>query len=496
MEPIVIIVFMSIVILLLLYAYVRSMRQLAYRTRLADEAESELKKIQAADEKLSEALVATQAQLHRVSNDTVTHLLSWRLFEDRLAQAIKESERYQLTMGVLFIDIDDFKVINDALNYEVGDALLIQVAERLQTCIRQVDSISRFTKDTFVILLAQLSKPETAAVVAQRILQALAPAFLVNERELYITVGIGIAIFPSDGQNTQLLLRSGDHALHLAKERGNHVYQFYQEKMHERSQRELAIYTSLSKESILTEFVLYYQPIVKVEDNSVVCMDALLHWQHTEFGTLAADELLGMVEKQRKANVISEWWLRTACQQFKHWQSLGFHPHLLGIPLSLKQLENSHFVYRLQQVLQELQFKPDKLLLEVREGGAVVSFDALEKAFNMLNYLGVNIAIDHFGSGFISLKHLKNVAVRYLKLDPALVADIQSEGNQQALTLIKALGVLAESLSIQVIVEGVESEAQMTALKGLGFQLMQGPFFGVPLSIREVESQYAQADTT
>lgn len=473
------------------YLYVKSLKQLTHANEQAKQTESELQALQVADVKLRHELTQAQEQLHRISQDSVTKLLGWQLFEDRLTQAIKESDRYQLTMGVLFVDIDDFKVINDGLDYEVGDILLTEVAARLQTCIRQVDSISRFTKDTFVILLAQLSKPETAAVVATRILQALTPSFQIKGHELYITACIGIATFPTDGKDAPSLLRSGDHALHLAKEKGHHQYQFYQERMHERSQRELAIYTSLSRECILSEFVLYYQPMVNVKNKTLMGMDVLLNWQHSEFGTLASEELLSMVEKQRKANVVSEWLLRTACKQFLHWQSLGFTPPLLGIPLSIKQLENSHFIYRLQQVLQELQFKPELLLLEIREGHTELSFDVLEKAFNMLKYLGVKIAMDHFGTGLFSLRHLKNFAVSYLKLDPYLIEGIELENSQQAQALIKALLLLAESMSMQAVVQGIESEAQKIVLESLGYELMQGRLISQPLTEAEVVKQYA-----
>lgn len=489
MQPIFFIAAISFIFLLFLYTLIRKHQQNRQFTHKLQTSESALHTLQAAHHALQQELSGMQNQIRQSSEDPITHLLGWQLFEDRLTQSIKESQRYQLSMGILFVDIDDFKVINDALSYEVGDALLFEVAQRLKTCIRQVDSISRFTKDTFVVLLTQLSKPEAAAVVAQRMLQILAQPFLIQEHELYITACVGIATYPADGQNTQTLLRSGDHALHLAKEKGTHLYQFYQERMHVRSQRELALYTSLSRESILTELVLYYQPVMNVEEETIFCMDALLHWQHSEFGLIKPQELFSLMEKQRKTNVIFEWLLRSACTQFLKWRSSGLNTALLGIPISVRELENSHFVYRLQQILQELQYKPEWILLEVREGQEASSFETMEKAFNMLKYLGVKIAIDHFGLGHFSLSHLKNFAIHYLKLDSSLIENIYPDGSQQTLALIKGLVFLAHSMSMRVIIQGVESEQQMTILKGLGCSLMQGQFLGGPLSEREVTSK-------
>lgn len=449
-----------------------------------DQTQVELKLRQKTEKEMQEKISILQNKLRHTFEDPITNLLGWQLFEDRLNQNIKESGRYQLTLAVLFIDIDDFKMINDGLSYEIGDLLLQEVAERLQLCIRQVDSMSRFTKDTFVALLTQLAKPETAAVVAQRMLQELAKPFNIKGNELYITACIGISIYPTDGQEPQALLRSADHALHLAKDKGKHLYQFYQENMHVQSQRELVFYSSLNRDSVFQEFVLYYQPIMNVQANTIACMDVLLHWQHPQLGLITPQELYIYAERQRKLNVITEWLFKNACRQFLHWRSLNFKPMMLGIPISIKQLENSHFIYRLSQILIELDFKPEWLLLEIKESFSPLSSQILEKAFNMLHYIGMNLAIEDFGSGNFSLVHLKSIPVHYLKLDSSLIADITE--NQQAVSLIKSVLVLAKNMSMQVIMQGIESEEQVTLLKGLGCDLMQGHHLSPALSDNEV----------
>ncbi len=473
----------SIIVFFCVLGYLRSKITAHHLTTKLDIAQTELKNTRVIEQNLREENSTLQNKLRHTFADTITNLLGWQLFEDRLHHSIHEAERYQLTLGVLFVDIDDFRMINDALSYETGDLVLQEVASRLQTCIRQVDSISRFTKDTFVILLEQLAKPETAAIVTQRIMQSLQDPITVKDQDLYVTVCIGIAIYPTDGQDAASLLRSADHALHLAKEKGKQNYQFYQEKMHIRSSRELSITSKLNREAAFSEFALYYQPIVNVTNEAIVCMDVLMHWHHPELGMIEPQELFIYAEKQRKLNLLSEWLLQSACRQFKHWHSLGFTPDFLGIPLTMTQLEHSQFIYRLSQILQELAIKPECILLQIKESENV-SLGAIEKAFNMLKFIGVKIAINNFGTNAFSLAFLKNFSIDFLKLDVSLVSDIET--NQQAVALLKSILILTKNMSIQAIAQGVESDNQITILKDLGCILMQGQLLGAPLSEQEV----------
>lgn len=446
----------------------------------------ELESLRISEQQLREQAQEKENKLQHVMEDPVTGLPIWSVFEEKLAHAVKESERYQYSFGVLFIDIDDFKMINDGLSYQAGDELLKEVGVRLKSCIRQVDSISRFTKDTFVVLLGQLAKPETAALVAQRMLQVLAESFQISGNELYVTAGIGITLCPADANDAASLLRNADHALHLAKEKGKHVHQFYQERMYEKSQRELALNTSLNQEFIYQEFIIYYQPITDKHSNAVVCMDALLHWQHPELGLIKSHELADLFEKQRKSNVMTEWLIENACRQFMQWKESGLNVELVGIPVCIKQLEHSHFIYRISQILQDLKFNPANLLLELTDGTPQISFDILEKAFNMLKYLGVKIAIEDFGTNAFSLRYLKTLSVDYVKINHALIDDVAS--NQQTRALIKSVLFLGQSMNMQVIVQGVESEAQVNTLKEIGCALMQGQFIGAPLTESEVKA--------
>jgi len=445
---------------------------------------AEISQLRHVEEKLQQELGTLQTRLSHSIEDPVTQLQGWGLFEDRVNHSINESARYQFTMAVLYIDINDFKVINEALGYEIGDEVLNVISQRLKSSIRQVDNISRFSKDIFVLLLTQLGKPETAGVVAQRMLESLSQPVQVKENTLYLTASIGIAIYPSDGSDSAALFRNADKALSLAKERGKQNYQFYQEEFHSNSQRELALSTGLKRDSLLSEFEIYYQPILNSQTQKIFCMEALLNWKHPELGLIDSEDLFYHAEKNGKSNVISEWLLKEACKRFLHWRSIGFQPELLGISLSLKVLKNSQFIYHISQILQEYNFKPEWLLIEIKENLKQVPYESVEKIFNMLKYLGVKLAINNFGSSQFSIQDLKDFTVNYLKLDKALIGDVAQ--NQQTRELLTAILVLSRSLSMSVIVQGVESEEQMNTLTALGFQLVQGQFVGSSVPESEV----------
>ena len=281
------------------------------------------------------------------------------------------------------------------------------------------------------------------------------------------------------------LLRSAEHALHLAKEKDKHVYQFYQEKMHVDSQRELILHNSLKRESVFSELAPYYQPVINVLSNTTFCLDVQLHWQHPELGLISADEFYDYAEKQRKLNTFSEWLLQNACQQFLHWNSLGFYPEYIGITLSVKQLEHSPFIHRLAQILQELAFKPEWLLIAIKDSPAQLSYEQVDKAFNMLRYLGVKLAVENFGLGKFSLSNLKTFPMHYLKLDPSIIVGIE-ENDERALGAIESLVLLCDRLSMHLIVQGVTSEDQVRILREMGCVYMKGPILGGPYSEQDV----------
>lgn len=474
---------LSLIFIALLYDHYRGI------DNKLKEATTEMNDLQETKTRLVEKINFLQKKVSDSFTDPVTQLPGWQLFEDRITQHIRESERYRFTMGLMFIDIDNFKVINEALGPEVGNVLLREVALRIAECIRQVDSMSRFAKDTFVVLLLQLSKPETAAIVGQRILRAFLEPFQINDQELYVTVCIGIALYPHDAKNTESLLQNAGYALQLAKKTGTNICQFYEEKMHIQSQHDLILYNAVNRESIYQEFSIFYQPIINTKDNTLLCLDTMLEWQHPELGIISSEELYESAERQRKLNAFSSWLLQNACKQFLEWRAKGSKPDLLAIPLSIKQLESGNFVYQLSNILQSTGFNPQWLLIEIKEHFLNVSLEILEKAFNMLNYLGIKIAIDHFGSGSLTLRYFKKISMHYLKLDRLFIDDIVENKTTQA--LVKSIMYLAQAMDIQVIVNGVENELQMKMLKQLGCQFVQGSFVSAPLTGDDLARRFA-----
>jgi diguanylate cyclase (GGDEF)-like protein len=414
---------------------------------------------------------------HTALHDVLTVLPNRQLMEDRLTQMVHQSKRYQLTFGVLFVDIDKFKVVNNALGYDIGDELLKQIAVRLQSSLRMVDTVSRFAGDEFVLLLPQVGRAETCAYIAQRLIDALSQPFEVAEHELYISACIGISVYPQDGDDGKILLKNADNALHQAKLRGNHSYQFYQKEMQVLSQRELVLGSSLRNLSIYNDFTIYYQPIVNTQTKEIMCMEALLRWQHPEFGLVTPREFLRLAEDSGKIIEIGEWVLHTVCMQFKKWRMMDLQLRKISVNISLRQLENPHFIYKLSQILNETNMAPESLILEISEG-LFRKVDLLEKSMQMLKHLGVHVAIDDFGTGHLSLQELKRFSIDYLKIDGSLVQDITI--NQESEAIAKMVIALAETLHHGIIAEGVETGEQKALLEKLGCFVMQGHLFSVP----------------
>jgi len=485
MEFILILLLSLLSIVVILLVFYKKQLKITQRENILFNKEAELNKSHSVEESLRQELATLKARLHHVTEDPLTRLLGWPLFEDRVKQTIQESARYQFNMAILYVDINDFNMLNEALGYEAGDAILNEVSERLQTCIRDMDSVSRLSKDVFVVLLTQLSKPETAAVVSQRILESLVEPIWIKEQKLYITACIGIAVYPADGLDASILFRNADQALTLAKEKGHQNYHFYQQKNENNCLRELKLSTGLNQDSFLSECEIVYQPIMQASDKTVFCMQALLYWRHPVLGLIHSDELFNYMEKHDKSDVAFEWMMKKACQQFVSFRRVGFNPTFLSLPLSVKQLKNGQCIYRLSQLLQECECKPEWLLLVIEGSLIHTPFEAIEKSFNRLKYLNIKLAINHFGSNHFSILDLKQFAVDYLLLDTAIIQDL--EQNEQTIGLVNAMNLMAQSLSMQLIVQGIDTDKKMKILKGLGCDLIQGQYVGEPLAEKEVE---------
>jgi diguanylate cyclase (GGDEF)-like protein len=484
-----VIFFGGLTLLLAISLAINSSRLKQIKKNFSDTETLLLKQVEKENALSAELDALKKSSMYSLLKDPLTELPSRQLFEDRLLQTIHQSQRYHLTFAVMYLDLDGFKLINDALGHDVGDELLKQVAIRLQTSIRQVDSIGRFGGDEFVFVLPQLTKAESAAYVAQRFLDVISQPFIVREQELFITASIGIAAYPSDGEDIQTLLKNADNAVHQAKLRGRNTYQFYREEMHALSRRELILNSSLRGASIYNDFSLFYQKQFNVESNSVVALDVLLHWHHPDFGLISLQEFLRLAENSGKILVIGEWMLRTALQQLQKWKTQKLPFDRVAITVSLRQLENPHFAYKISQLLQEFNLDSTCLILKISEDVLLAKFDLIEKALYMLKHLGVQIAIDEFGTGHLALQQLKRFPIDYIKLGSMLVKDVTV--NKESEAIVKMIMALAKSLNITVIAEGVDSEKQKQLLNQLDCHIMQGHLFGDPCRAMELAADTA-----
>ena len=346
-----------------------------------------------------------------------------------------------------------------------------------------MDTVSRFTGDEFAFIFSQIAKAETAAYIAQRLLDTISQPFIVQGRDIYVTATIGIAVFPIDGRDVKTLMKNADLALNQAKLRGKNCYQFYQAEMHELSRRELLLTSNLHSEAIFQNFKVYYQPRIDLGTKKIACMEAALQWQHPDFGLISFEEIARFAEKNNNIVAISEWLLKRACYDLLTWRDNGIHPQTISVPVSLKQLENPHFIQKVSIIFHETKLDPSDVIFEITESSLRTKMDIVEKMLHMLKHLGVQIAINHFGANHLQLLHLRRLPIDIFKIDRSLVFDLPA--NKESEAIVKMIMVLAENLQSRVIAEGVENIAQKNALIELGCTVMQGPLFSHPALANE-----------
>ncbi len=426
---------------------------------------------------------AEEAVYHLANYDALTDLPNRILLHDRLAQAMVQAHRQHTMVGVMFIDLDQFKIINDTLGHKMGDILLQKVAERLKGCIREGDTVSRRGGDEFVILLPELKYAEDAVRIAQKILRSIAMPFAMDDHELHISTSIGLSFYPRDGKNAEHLIKNADLAMYRAKENGRNNYQIYHAKMDRNAQERLALETSLRHALERKEFVLCYQPQRNIHSGKIVGVEALLRWRHPELGVLAPDQFLSLAEQCGLILPINTWVLHTAITQAQAWQAAGFPDLRLAVNISPQQFYQPNLPNKINQLLKETGYNPDLLELEINENTLITQPHNAEKnitTLRKLRKLGVHIAIDDFGTGYASLNYLRHLAIDTLKIDSSLVADITT--NQDDAAIVNAIISMAHNLSLKVVAEGVETGEQANYLKTHKCGGVQGFYFGKPLS--------------
>jgi len=422
-----------------------------------------------------------QERLHFLAHhDALTGLPNRMLFLDRLNQALIRAHWHQRGLGVLFLDLDRFKTINDTLGHDVGDRFLQAIGGRLKECLRERDTVARFGGDEFAIILEDLAHADDAAPLASKILESFGRPFTINGREFYVTTSIGISLYPGDGADAQALLKNADAAMYRAKELGKNTYQFYSADMGAHAVERLTLETSLRHALDRREFVLHYQPQVSLADGRVVGVEALLRWQHPQLGLLAPAQFIGLAEETGTIVPIGEWVARAACQQARLWEQAGLPPLRVAINVSARQFNEPGFVDGVAKLLAETGFDPARLELEITESVIMKNAQVTVARLQALSGMGVRFAVDDFGTGYSSLSYLRRFAVNTLKIDKSFIHDVTTD--QGDAEIVKTIIAMARGLKLAVIAEGVETAEQLAFLRGHGCESVQGYLLSRPLA--------------
>ncbi|MBI2792413.1 MAG: EAL domain-containing protein [Gammaproteobacteria bacterium] len=421
---------------------------------------------------------------HQASHDALTDLPNRILLYDRIKHEISVSNRNKSKFGVLFLDIDRFKLINDSLGHNAGDQLLIEVANRLTTSLRASDTLARLGGDEFVLVISNINQDDHLFTIANKILELFKIPFMLGDRMLNISSSIGIALYPDDGDNPEVLLQNADLAMYRSKAQGMNQFQFYMKDLNEDSLKLLEIESEMRQALIKNEFFLTYQAQHDSFTGKVVATEALIRWNHPQRGVVLPMDFIPQAEISGLIVAIGEWVLKTACKQCKAWQDQGLGPVRIAINVASQQLKQSAFVETIQDALQESGLKPEYLEIEVTENIMLSSPDIVQ-IISKIRELGVKIALDDFGTGNSSLGYLRKASIDRLKIDKSFVSNIAANTNDEI--LIKSIIALAHSLNLDVVAEGVETVKQLNFLQHEECNDIQGYYFSKPLTTHDFE---------
>ncbi len=428
---------------------------------------------------------AERQLVHQAYHDGLTNLPNRNLFLDRLEQEIKQARRSQKLLAVIFLDLDNFKKINDSLGHAAGDQVLVNMAEKLKNNLREVDTIARLGGDEFTLLLGSFKNTQDINSTIDKIFNRMQISINLDNKELFITSSMGISIYPNDGKSANTLLRNADAAMYKAKDEGRNGYQFYTQDMTERAIERVSMEANLRRALEKEEFVVYYQPQFNTNPKKLIGMEALVRWVHPEMGLVSPAKFIPLAEETGLIVELDRWVMRTALTQISTWLKQGLNPGRLSLNLAMKQLQQNDFIDMIEATLRDTDCKPESLTLEVTESQIMID---PEKAINILwkiSDMGIEIAVDDFGTGYSSLTYLKRFPVDKLKIDQSFIRDIPDDEDDAA--IVQAIIALSKSLKMSVIAEGVETETQKDFLLQDGCSQIQGYLYGRPMPANDMQ---------
>lgn len=431
-----------------------------------------------AERKAAEARVA-----HLANHDTLTDLPNRNLLQDRARQALSQAGRQKQRVGVLFIDLDQFKTINDSLGHHVGDRLLQTVAARISGCVRDEDTVARQGGDEFIVVLPTIKRFEDVGIIAQKLLVALASPYSIDNADLHTSASIGVAVFPDDGTDVETLMRNADTAMYHAKSMGRNNFQFFTPKMNHAAAERLSVENKLRHALERQELSLVFQPIVNLNDGRVHAAEALLRWT-SEGKSIPPDRFIPIAEETGLIVPIGDWVMRAALYERRRWLDQGYVLPRMFVNMSARQFAQKNLVAIVGRMLQEVDLSPEHLGIEITESLLMERPDDAVRTLKTLSSMGVQIAIDDFGTGYSSLSYLKRFPLHKIKIDRSFVRDIATDPDDAA--IVTAIIAMAHSLNATVVAEGVETQDQLNFLQAHGCDAFQGYLFSRPVPDKEI----------
>lgn len=431
---------------------------------------------------------------HQAHYDALTNLPNRALLTDRLEQAIARAQRNDSYVGVIFLDLDRFKVVNDSLGHSIGDLLLKEVASLLTKTVREVDTIVRFGGDEFVAIIPDINRKVDVVfelgAIAEKILYVTQHEIFIDSHKVRTGMSIGIAVYPRDGNKLDELIKNADIAMYHAKEQGRGQYSFYSPELNAETLRRLTLEHELRKALDNDEFELFYQAKVNASGSAILGAEALIRWLHPERGLVAPIEFIGIAEETGLIHAIGEWVIKTACSQMKIWHSMGLSAIRTAVNVSSHQFNEGDFAAQVSHILKATGLNPELLELEVTESVVMMDTDKSIETLKRLNAMGIRIAVDDFGTGYSSLSYLRRLPIHTLKIDRSFITDMM--GSSDAQSIVSATILLAHQLGLDVVAEGVETSDQQALLIDWGCDELQGYLFSKPLPVGEFEKLLRQ----